>query len=301
MNIETLKYFQYIAKYKNITQAAKHLYISQSTLSRHIMSLENELGVKLFERNNKMITLTDAGKTLYQESDSFVNHMDSLLKNVTSAGKGQSGILKITAPKNLYNHIHRLLLATQSEYSDINFFVESYEFSEIPLAIKYNLYNIGLTYDYALFDHENLDCIHIGKDEFSLVFSAKYLEGDTKTVLTNVVKSMPFILPSYANPPFLQQIQAELEKITGHKVHKNADVNTSDSLILNASLGLGYGLIPNSWTRLLSDENRLAIMSPPDIRTETDIVAVCRKSSASELTVTVFDILKKLSAEHCTK
>ncbi|MBG0764598.1 MAG: LysR family transcriptional regulator, partial [Tissierellales bacterium] len=37
MDLQTLKYFQYVAKYKNITRAAKKFYISQSTLSRHIM------------------------------------------------------------------------------------------------------------------------------------------------------------------------------------------------------------------------------------------------------------------------
>ena len=293
MNIETLKYFQYIAKYKNITQAAKHLYISQSTLSRHIMALENELGVKLFERDNKTVTLTEAGRMLYQDSDSFINHMDSLLKNVTAAGKGQSGIIKMTAPKSLFHTLSRIVTQTQDEFPSIRFFVESYEFSEIPLAIRYDMYHIGVTYEFALFEHETLDYIPIDTDEFSIVYSAKFQREDEKSTLTNIVKSVPYIYPVYASPMFLQQMLASLQEITGHKIHTMMEVNTSDSLLLNASLGLGFGLLPNSWVRLLSKDNDLMYMAPPGINTKTDIIATCRKVNRSQLTDTVFQLLTK--------
>jgi len=292
MNVETLKYFQYIAKYKNITQAAKHLYISQSTLSRHIMTLENELGVKLFERNNKMVTLTEAGKILYKDSDSLIDHMDSLTKNVISAGKGHSGILKITAPKSMYRILTKPLELARAEYPDINFFAESYDFNEIPLAIKYKLYNVGFTYDFALFEHENLDCIPVGTDNFSIAFSTGYLKETPEATLRHLSQTLPFIFPCYANPPFVQQMLAELQRSLGCKITNTLDVNTSDSMILNVSLGLGYGLIPGSWSDLLSNRNDLAIIEPPNISTKTDIVAISKKSTSSKLTVNFMQLLK---------
>ncbi|MGL5437936.1 MAG: LysR family transcriptional regulator [Lachnospiraceae bacterium] len=301
MNIEALKYFQYIAKYKNITQAAKHLYISQSTLSRHIMSLENELGVKLFERNNKMVTLTEAGKMLYQDSDAFINHMDSLIKNVTAAGKGHSGILKVTAPQSLYHTLSKVVCTTRNEYPDIKYFVESYEFNEIPLAVKYNLYNIGITYDFALYDHENLDYLPIDTDEFSFIFSEKYLEDDPKVTLNRVVRELPFLSPAYVHPRFFQQLLVHLQDLTGYKIQHMIDINTTHSLILNASLGLGFGLVPASWFDLLGPENHLAVVTPPEVSTKTDIVVICKKTSKSELTSNVFQAIKKLSAEYCAK
>ncbi len=293
MNIEALKYFQYIAKYKNITQAAKHLYISQSTLSRHIMSLENELGVKLFERNNKMVTLTEAGRMLYQDSDAFINHMGALIKNVTAAGKGHFGILKMTAPQSLYHTLSKVIASTREDCPDINYFVESYEFSEIPLAVKYNLYNIGITYDFALYDHENLDYIPIDTDEFSFVFSKKYLEDDLKATMTRVVTELPYLTPSYTHPTFFQMLLVELQELTGLKIKQVIDMNTTHSLILNASLGLGFGLVPNTWVRLLSPDNDLAVVALPGTVTKADIIAVCKKGTSSELTRSVFQLIKK--------
>lgn len=292
MNVETLKYFQYIAKYKNITQAAKHLYVSQSTLSRHIMSLENELGVKLFERNSKMLALTDAGKMLYADADSFINHMDSLVKNVVAAGKGQSGILKITTPKSLVHTLFDAMDICKKEYPNIKYFVESYEFSEIPLAIKYGLYDIGITYDFALVEHDDLNYITLDTDRFALIFSSRYAEENEEVMLKKLVKSLPFIVPTYADPPVLQDTLAALQNRTGLPIHSLIEVNNSDSLLLNASLGIGYGLLPQSWVDLLGPENQLSYLTLPDANSLSKVVALCKKDINSELTSTFFNLLK---------
>ena len=59
--IETrlLQYFLAVAREQNITKAAKTLYITQSTLSKQMMDLENQLGKKLFVRGKRKITLTE--------------------------------------------------------------------------------------------------------------------------------------------------------------------------------------------------------------------------------------------------
>ncbi len=61
--IETrlLQYFLAVAREQNITKAAKTLYITQSTLSKQMMDLENQLGKKLFVRGKRKITLTEEG------------------------------------------------------------------------------------------------------------------------------------------------------------------------------------------------------------------------------------------------
>lgn len=61
MLYEKLNYIIAIAEERNLTQAAKRLYISQPTLTLYLNRLENELGVKLFDRSKSPVTLTDAG------------------------------------------------------------------------------------------------------------------------------------------------------------------------------------------------------------------------------------------------
>ena len=64
MEFRTLKYFLTVAREENITRAAALLHLTQPTLSRQLMQLEEELGVKLFRRSQHHIVLTEAGMLL---------------------------------------------------------------------------------------------------------------------------------------------------------------------------------------------------------------------------------------------
>ena len=293
MNIETLKCFQHIAKYKNITQASKHLFLSQSTLSRHIMALENELGVKLFVRNNKVIELTEAGRKLYDESDSLINHIESMTKDVALAGDGLAGILKIAMPKNLHMFIDKPLHDIRIACPSAHFFVEAYDFAEIHLAVDYHLYDAGITYDYAVPCHDEFNELIIGTDSFYIVYPKEFQRSDPKSTLSTLVENLPLISPPYTDPPFIQEMILAIEKQTGLKILDTMGTNTTDSLVLNVSLGLGYGLIPVSFARLLSDQNNLAFLAPPGVITETNVVAIYRGSHNSELKTFMIETFSK--------
>lgn len=61
MELRVLKYFLAVAREENITAAAEKLHITQPTLSKQLMDLEDELGKKLFIRGKRKITLTEEG------------------------------------------------------------------------------------------------------------------------------------------------------------------------------------------------------------------------------------------------
>lgn len=72
MELRVLKYFLMIAREENITHAAQLLHVTQPTLSRQIQDLEEELGVKLFERRNHRIVLTQDGLLLRRRAQEIV-------------------------------------------------------------------------------------------------------------------------------------------------------------------------------------------------------------------------------------
>ena len=65
MDWNKLKIFYYVAKHENITSAAKEINIRKSSLSRHIIHLEQRLKLKLFERKSPGLVLTKQGEILY--------------------------------------------------------------------------------------------------------------------------------------------------------------------------------------------------------------------------------------------
>lgn len=77
MELRQLEYFREIASTGSINEAARHLNMSQPPLSYQIRQLENELNVKLFDRTSKGVTLTEAGKLLYDRSGNLLEYARS--------------------------------------------------------------------------------------------------------------------------------------------------------------------------------------------------------------------------------
>ncbi len=78
MDIRHLQYFLEVARLRSFTKAAQSMFITQPTISKTIKSLEDELGVALFDRIGKRIELTDAGKVIELQAQAIVKSFQSL-------------------------------------------------------------------------------------------------------------------------------------------------------------------------------------------------------------------------------
>lgn len=87
MELEQLRVFAAVADEGSFTGAARRLYISHSTVSRTITALEEELGVRLVERDNRFIALTKAGETLRKEAEQLLSAADTAAARVRAAAK----------------------------------------------------------------------------------------------------------------------------------------------------------------------------------------------------------------------
>lgn len=89
MEIRQLEYFRKIAQTGSINEAARQLNMSQPPLSYQLKLLEQELDVKLFERSRQGVSMTEAGKLLYQRSEELLQFADSTKLEVSHTGKRQ--------------------------------------------------------------------------------------------------------------------------------------------------------------------------------------------------------------------
>lgn len=99
INMEYLSHFLVAAEYLNFSKAADKLFISQSTLSRQIKDLENEVGAKLFLRKGRSLSLTAEGKILYDNGQSLLNHMNqvaNLISHSNSQAKERITIFSVS-------------------------------------------------------------------------------------------------------------------------------------------------------------------------------------------------------------
>lgn len=95
MDIRILSYFLMAAREENITKAAQLLHITQPTLSRQLMQLEEELGVKLFQRSNHSVYLTDEGMIFRRRAQELVNLAEKAQEELTQKEETLSGVIAI--------------------------------------------------------------------------------------------------------------------------------------------------------------------------------------------------------------
>ena len=91
MEIRVLKYFLMVAREENITRAASLLHITQPTLSRQLIQLEEELGVTLFLRNKHRITLTEDGMLLRRRAEEIVSLSKKIKEDLSNKSKELTG------------------------------------------------------------------------------------------------------------------------------------------------------------------------------------------------------------------
>lgn len=95
MDLKQLYYFSVVAQEKQITAAAKRLYLSQPVLSYQLKQLEKSLGVKLFRRTARGISLTPAGTVLDNYATRIVNLSETAKNKVSEMGTGSYGDLNL--------------------------------------------------------------------------------------------------------------------------------------------------------------------------------------------------------------
>ncbi len=93
MELRQLNYFIAISDAKSFTRAAEKLYVSQPALTGQINALENELGMKLFDRTNKFVQLTPAGEVFYKHATQVLSEVENTLSHVQTIRQNEQGTL----------------------------------------------------------------------------------------------------------------------------------------------------------------------------------------------------------------
>lgn len=95
MNTRQMQYAILLSKIRNFSQVAEELNISQPALSKQILALEKELGVRLFDRDTTPVTMTAAGEHFVREAQALLHTEDQLVKSMQRYRTGEDGRLVI--------------------------------------------------------------------------------------------------------------------------------------------------------------------------------------------------------------
>lgn len=145
MELRILRYFLVVAREENLTRAAKLLHITQPTLSRQIMQLEEEFGVKLFRRSNHSIILTPEGLFLRRRAQEMVDLADKTAQELTTPEETIAGEISIGCGETQnVTFMTAIMKAFQEQYPDVYFSVYTGIADDIKERIEKGLLDFGV-------------------------------------------------------------------------------------------------------------------------------------------------------------
>lgn len=113
--LNALRAFEATGKHLSVTAAANSLFVSQSAVSRHILTLESLLGVKLFERKHQHLELTQAGRALLPAVNKSFDRIEQTLKDILKEGAAPRRVLHMQMPSTF---AHNLAVPILREFRD---------------------------------------------------------------------------------------------------------------------------------------------------------------------------------------
>lgn len=145
MELRVLRYFLVTAREENITRAAELLHVTQPTLSRQLMQLEEELGATLFLRGKHSLTLTDDGMLLRRRAQELTELADKTLREFSRESGTLSGEISIGSGESLrVKTLADWIAGFQRTHPLVQYHIYSATADEIQERLERGLLDIGL-------------------------------------------------------------------------------------------------------------------------------------------------------------
>ena len=248
---ELFRYFYYTARFGNISEAARALYTSQPVVSKYIHRLESELGVSLFIRSSRGVSLTEEGELLYEHVKTAFNYLDAGTQALAQQRELGLGQLRIGVSTTLCKY---LLLPYLNTYIEQN-----------P-NIKISIYCQSTNQTLDLLEQNKIDIGLIGKPEDTnhMIF---YDMAEIEDVFVATPSYMKKVQDDYfQNATFMLLDQANITRQyvdqymkTHHILPNNIlEVSTMDLIIEFSKIGMGIGCVIKAFVK---DELEKGILS----------------------------------------
>lgn len=144
MELRQLRYFATLADELHFRRAAEVLAIAQPTLSQQIVALEDELGVRLFERTKRSVRLSDAGSVFLSEVRGILDQVETAADHVREAESGRRGVLEIgTSGPPMNSYLPRAVRAFRAANPEIALNVRIMHSSDVLEELKSRRIHIG--------------------------------------------------------------------------------------------------------------------------------------------------------------
>ncbi|MCC2257136.1 LysR family transcriptional regulator [Intestinimonas aquisgranensis] len=235
MELRVLKYFLAVAREENITKAAALLHLTQPTLSRQLMQLEEELGVQLFRRSRYHVELTEDGMLLRRRAQELVDLAEKTTREFTLRETELMGEIAIGAGETRsMSFLSRAMVSFREHYPKVTFRMFSANADDVKERLDTGLLDMGLLTEpvdvgrYAF-------CRMKERDRWGVLVRLDSPLANLNSVTPDDLERVPLIISGR------ESVQRELASWFGDRWER-LQIAASFNLILNAANMVRYGV-----------------------------------------------------------
>ena len=281
MQIRQLEYFIAVSEHLNFTKTAKQFYISQTAVTLQIKALEEELGVKLFDRTNRKVALTPAGRTFLEDARAIIKRTNDAVDRARQADTVFTGNLSFGFVKGFEKSaLSDLLSDFHVQYPNIALSLTRENVSELYDGVLNHDLDIVINIQYSEEGLEDMERMIVSQYPLLAVMPASHSLAHRSSIVRSELKDYPLvdikkndsrygetttIFKAFANAGFLPDVH-----------YISDDIETS---ILAVAAGIGYALLPSYITDHLTMREKVIAVPIEGEEKQMTVIAAWLKSN----------------------
>ncbi|ADV49856.1 LysR family transcriptional regulator [Cellulophaga sp. E16_2] len=246
MTIQQIKYFLELSSELHFWKTAEKVFISQSSLSRQIQSLENELGLKLFERDKRNVKLTDAGKFLQQHWTMTIKDLDQIQRQAKKIDEGVLGVVSISYPGSVaFNFLPNFLEIINTNLPDLKLeLTEPNDDSHEKLLLDYQT---DIAFSRDRIENENIDSLKLYSEPICIVVPENHWFDKASLNDLKVLQHEKFIISGLHKKTFFASLLRSLFVKYNFEPITSIESDFGGMILNLVSKGLGISILPYSF------------------------------------------------------
>lgn len=293
MNFKSIRYFITMAHCLSFTQAANKHHITQTAMSRYIASLEEQVGVRLFERSSRKVALTEAGRVFAEGMEKMLKEYDTLMERTRAAGNDYKGHVKVGIGIYEYSNTENFFSEFLELYSDIKIDIFQFPYSTLTEQFRTNELDVIISLDMCKeeFREDELRCVNLFTSENVLVMNREKKNKHYADCTVESILRKEYLVTNCedAGPSSLKMLKALLERDFGFIPDKIVQTNSLGAQLLMARTGHGVAIVP-AFVREIQDPSLIILPHPQ--KKPQQYCALQKQDSRNEAATMFMDFLE---------
>ncbi len=245
IELRHLHYFITVAEELHFSRAAQRLHISQPPLSQQIQSLEEELGVKLFERTKRQVQITEAGKAFLERSYLVLAQLEQAIEVTQRIGRGEIGQVAIGfVDSAMYTLLPEILRVFRGQFPAVELQLHELTTTQQIQALHHKQIDIGIVRSAISEPGLSVECL-LPESLVLALPETHPLSAQAQVSLSTLADEFFILFPAKMGPVFYEQIIHSCEQ-AGFRPKVAQEAVQMQTIVGLVAAGLGIAIVPAS-------------------------------------------------------